>query len=48
MPWAVSFADEFEPEFDELDNEVRGTQSSHGCCFSNARGLRSDDRMPTP
>mgnify|MGYP001216092992 FL=1 len=23
MPWTVSFADEFEPEFDELDEEVQ-------------------------
>jgi hypothetical protein len=23
MPWTVSFADEFEPEFDELDAEVQ-------------------------
>ena len=23
MPWSVSFADEFEPEFDELDAEVQ-------------------------
>lgn len=23
MPWTVSFADEFEPEFDELDKEVQ-------------------------
>jgi hypothetical protein len=23
MPWTVSFADEFEPEFDELDDEVQ-------------------------
>ena len=23
MPWTISFADEFEPEFDELDEEVQ-------------------------
>ena len=47
MPWTISFADEFEPEFDELDPEVQDAILAAWFC-SSVRVLRSDDRMPTP
>ena len=47
MPWAVSFADEFEPEFDELGVEVQDAMLARMLLLGR-EGLRSGVRMPTP